>query len=99
MYQWPISSRREGSVGTIIYFRVPRLSFFFEKKKEKEREKVWGEMIRRYWNINFEEMMKALMEKDFEVEKIHQFVKDNFANYDGQATHKALQYIFGNQDM
>ncbi len=47
----------------------------------------------------FEEMMKALMEKDFEVEKIHQFVKDNFANYDGQATHKALQYIFGNQDM
>ena len=59
VYQRPISGKREGSIGTIIYFRVPRLSFFFEKKKEKEREEVWGEMIRRYWNINFEEMMKA----------------------------------------
>ena len=59
MYQRPISVRREGSVGTIIYFYfqgASSLFFFFEKKK---REEVWGEMTRRYWNINLEEMMDA----------------------------------------
>ena len=33
--------------------------FFFSLKKEKKREKVCGEMIRRYWNINLEEMLEA----------------------------------------
>ena len=28
-------------------------------EKEREREEVWVEMIKRYWNINLEEMMKA----------------------------------------
>ena len=42
----------------------------------------------------FEEMMDAMRDEDYEVEKIYQFVKDNFANYDGCATDKALQKIF-----
>ena len=25
----------------------------------KKKEEVWGEMTRRYWNINLEEMMEA----------------------------------------
>ena len=51
VYQWPIYSRREGSIGTIIYFRAPHLL--------KKKEEVGGEMARRYWNINLEEMMEA----------------------------------------
>lgn len=35
----PIPGRREGSIGTIIYFRVSCLSFFLSKKK-KERGSV-----------------------------------------------------------
>lgn len=48
VYQRPIFGRREGSIGTIIYFyfRIPDLFFFFSNKKEfekkKKREKVWG---------------------------------------------------------
>lgn len=51
----PIYGSREGSIGTIIYFRVS-LRFFFQIKGG---EAVWGEMTRRYWNINLEEMMEA----------------------------------------
>lgn len=57
MYQRLISvrGRKEGSIGTIIYFyfRVPPL------KKKKKRRSVGREMTRRYWNINLEEMMEA----------------------------------------
>lgn len=42
----------------------------------------------------FEEMMEAMKNEDYEVEKIYQFVKDNFTNYDGHATDKALEQIF-----
>lgn len=31
VYQWPIRGRKEGSLGTIIYFRIPHL---FIKKRE-----------------------------------------------------------------
>ena len=48
--QRSISGRREGSIGTIIYFGAPRLF--------KKRGSV-GEMARRYWNIHLEEMMEA----------------------------------------
>lgn len=36
VYQRPISGRSEGSIGTIIYFRVHRLFFFFQEKKERK---------------------------------------------------------------
>ncbi|KAF5770439.1 putative ribosomal protein S2 [Helianthus annuus] len=49
----PIYGRREGSIRIIIYFSVP-LCFF-----QKGGGAVWGEMTRRYWNINLEEMMEA----------------------------------------
>lgn len=39
VYQRPTSSRRKGSIGTIIYFRAPRLF----KKKKKEKKRKWGE--------------------------------------------------------
>lgn len=42
----------------------------------------------------FEEMMEAMRNEDFEVEKLYQFVKDNFANYDGKATEKVISQIF-----
>ena len=32
---------------------------YFICLKKKKREEVWGEMTRRYWNINLEEMMEA----------------------------------------
>ena len=32
VYQWPIRGRKEGSVGTIFYFRIPHL---FNKKKRE----------------------------------------------------------------
>lgn len=41
----------------------------------------------------FEEMMCAMKNEDFEVEKIDQFVEDNFSNYDGHATEKAIDII------
>ena len=41
----------------------------------------------------FEEMMDAMRNEDYEVEKIYQFVKNNFANYDGRATDKAIEQI------
>lgn len=41
LYQRPISVRREGSVGTIIYFYFQGTSslFFFSKKKKREEKK------------------------------------------------------------
>lgn len=39
LYQRPISVRREGSMGTIIYFGTSSLFFFFEKKKKREEKK------------------------------------------------------------
>ncbi len=42
---------------------------------------------------SFEEMMTALKHKDFEVEKIYQFVEDNFKEYDGKASDKAIDQI------
>lgn len=42
----------------------------------------------------FQEMMEAMRKEDYEVEKIYQFVRDNFANYDGCATDKAIHQIF-----
>ena len=41
----------------------------------------------------FEEMMDALRNKDYEIEKVHQFVKDNYDEYDGHATDKAIDAI------
>lgn len=41
-----IPGRREGSIGTIIYFRVFCLSFFFYlKKRERKCEEKWQEGI------------------------------------------------------
>lgn len=45
----------------------------------------------------FEEMMLALRNKDYEVEKIYKFVEENFSNYDGQATDKAIDIILLNK--
>nr|YP_009973305.1 ribosomal protein S2 [Salix psammophila]QNH92755.1 ribosomal protein S2 [Salix psammophila] len=56
MYQRPITGKEKVpseqlfSSGYLVSF------FFFEKKK---REKVWREMIRRYWNINLKEMLET----------------------------------------
>ncbi|MCI8708411.1 MAG: teichoic acid biosynthesis protein [Dorea sp.] len=41
----------------------------------------------------FDELMEALENKDYEIEKIYQFVKDNFNNYDGHAADKAIDKI------
>jgi hypothetical protein len=38
VYQWPIQGRKEGSIGTIFYFRIPHL-FNNIKKKRKCGEK------------------------------------------------------------
>ena len=42
---------------------------------------------------SFDEMMEALKNKDFEEEKIHQFVKDNFSEYDGHASDRVIDTI------
>ncbi|MDO4169281.1 MAG: CDP-glycerol glycerophosphotransferase family protein [Lachnospiraceae bacterium] len=47
----------------------------------------------------FEEMMDVLRKKDYQIEKIHQFVKDNFANYDGHATDRAINTILLKQKL
>lgn len=44
----------------------------------------------------FEEMMSAMRNEDYEIEKLYQFVEENFSNYDGKATDKAIEHIFGN---
>jgi len=41
----------------------------------------------------FEEMIEALNNRDFEVEKINKFVEDNFGEYDGKACDKAIDSI------
>ena len=43
VYQWSLSGRREGSLGTIFYFRAPRL--FQKKKKKEEVGEKWQEGI------------------------------------------------------
>jgi hypothetical protein len=43
--------------------------------------------------------LNPLYKEDYEVEKIYQFVEDNFANYDGCATDKAIRCIFENVDI
>lgn len=44
LYQRPISVRREGSMGTIIYFYFQGTSsHFFLRKKKKREEKKCGE--------------------------------------------------------
>lgn len=42
----------------------------------------------------FEDMMEALQNEDYEVEKIYRFVEKNFANYDGHATDKVIEKLF-----
>ena len=42
---------------------------------------------------SFEELMKALYEKDYEYEKIEKFVEDNFGEYDGQACDRIIDQI------
>lgn len=45
----------------------------------------------------FEELMTALETKDYEFEKIEQFVKDNFEGYDGHACDRIIdRIIYGN---
>ena len=41
----------------------------------------------------FEELMSALKQKDFEKEKIDQFVENNFIDYDGHAADRAIDEI------
>lgn len=41
----------------------------------------------------FDEMMEALKNHDYEIEKVDKFVQENFANYDGHATDKAIDKI------
>lgn len=41
----------------------------------------------------FDELMEALKNHDYEIEKIYQFVEDNFDNYDGHAADKAIDRI------
>lgn len=53
VYQWSLSGRREGSLGTIIYY------LFQGASSLKKKRGSGGEMARRYWNIHLEEMMEA----------------------------------------
>lgn len=55
MYLRLIYGRREGSIGTIIIY----FNFSSPPLKKKERGCGEGEMTRKYWNINLEEMMEA----------------------------------------
>lgn len=41
----------------------------------------------------FDELMTALKNQDYEIEKIYQFVEDNFGDYDGHAADKAINKI------
>lgn len=41
----------------------------------------------------FDELMDALKNKDYEIEKVYKFVEDNFSNYDGRAADKAIDKI------
>lgn len=41
----------------------------------------------------FEELMEALRTKDYEIEKVYKFVEENFGEYDGHASDKAIDYI------
>ena len=46
---------------------------------------------------SFEELMKALYEKDYEYEKIEKFVEDNFGEYDGQACDRIIDQLILNK--
>ena len=41
----------------------------------------------------FEEMMMALKNEDFEIEKIEKFVEENFGEYDGHACDRVIDQI------
>ncbi len=41
----------------------------------------------------FDELMDALKNKDYEIEKVYRFVEENFSNYDGHASDKAINEI------
>ena len=41
----------------------------------------------------FDELMDALKNKDYEIEKVYRFVEENFADYDGRAADKAINKI------
>lgn len=41
----------------------------------------------------FDELMEALETHDYEIEKVYKFVEENFENYDGHATDKAIDRI------
>lgn len=41
----------------------------------------------------FEELMEALRNEDFELEKIHRFVEENFGEYDGHACDRVIDQI------
>ena len=42
---------------------------------------------------NFDELMEALENKNFEIEKIIKFVEDNFSEYDGHASDRVIDEI------
>lgn len=44
----------------------------------------------------FDELMDALENKDYEIEKVYRFVEENFSNYDGKASDKAINAILLN---
>ena len=46
----------------------------------------------------FEELMNALREKDYEYENVEKFVKDNFAEYDGHACDRIIDYVILKKD-
>lgn len=41
----------------------------------------------------FDELMETLRNEDFQIEKIHKFVEDNFGDYDGHAADHAIDQI------
>ncbi len=41
----------------------------------------------------FDELMEALENQDYEIEKVYRFVEENFSNYDGHASDKAINRI------
>lgn len=41
----------------------------------------------------FDELMEALENKDYEIEKVYRFVEENFSDYDGRASDKAINQI------
>ena len=46
----------------------------------------------------FDELMEALENKDYEIEKIYQFVKDNFNNYNSSWQKKIKEKVYRHAD-